>query len=186
MDILKVIVCFPTETTYPNDFGARFTYTLKENYLYQKRESLDGSFETEYILKRLTSSKKEYFVNGVLEDIFAMPKDGLMNLAGTQYLSGILSYVVIQGNDKYWISPEKILVLKKEIYRDSKTLQKSSECKDFKELNMGVILPTLLVEKHFRAGNILVEEYKKEIRDIKVNEFMSEDIFYVGKEEYNG
>lgn len=181
---LKIVFYFPTETT-PKEFGAKFTYTWKENYKYQKRESLDGSFETEYLSRRLTSNERNNLFY-YLEDIFAMPKDGLMTLNGIEYLNGLLSYVVIQGNNKYWINPEKVLVLKKETYRNSKTLQKRLEYKNFKEFYRAIILPALVIEKHFNAGNILVEEYKKEIRDIKVNQFISEDIFYVEKEKYNG
>ena len=39
----KYIFYFPTEKT-PDNFGAKFTFDWKENYEYQKREALDGSF----------------------------------------------------------------------------------------------------------------------------------------------
>jgi len=40
---LKIVFYFPTDRT-PDNFGAKFTFDWKENYEYQKREALDGSF----------------------------------------------------------------------------------------------------------------------------------------------
>ena len=143
------------------------------------------AFKTEYLKRRLSSYEKNNLFS-YLEDLLAMPNNTLMTLDGTEFINGTLTYIITQGNSKYWISPEKCLVLRKEIYRDSNTLQKSLEYKNIKEFEGKIALPTLVFEKHFNATNKLVEEYRKDIRNVKINGSMPEDIFYVEEEKYIG
>jgi len=77
------------------------------------------------------------------------------------------------------------LVLRREVYRDSNTLQKRLEYKSIKEFHGGIALSTLVFEKHFNATNKLMEEYRKDIREVKINVFLPEDIFYVEEDKYS-
>lgn len=182
---LKLIRYFPTEKT-PKGFGAKFTIVRKNKKNYEKREALDGSFETEYNSRWLSSLELEKDQFFALEGVVPMPQDNLMTLVGEEFLDGELTYVIIQDNRKYWISLEKVSAVKVEFYRASNEAMGTLEFKNFKEVYPGILLPTLVIDKQFDENNNLKREFRKEITDIKVNDWMPDEIFAIEEENYNG
>jgi hypothetical protein len=174
---LKAIMYIPTEKT-PASFGAKVTYIWHNGMKHEKRESLDGSFIDDYIERKLRTREKE-IPSDFLEEIFPMPKDRLMSLAGQESIGGITYAIIIQGDSKYWIHPEKAFVLKKEIYRDSTSLLRCLEYFDHREYQGMIFLPSLVREKNYAVNHILLEEVIKEISKVIINEPVSSTIFYI-------
>jgi len=178
---LKTVMFIPTVSS-PQGFGAKITTIYKGKYEYQKTESLDGSFKTEYHSRLLSYLEREK-IPSFLDDVLAMPTDNLMTLLGREYIDGDLTQVIVQGNSKYWISLDKASVVKKEYYRSSDKLSAIVEYKNFKEVYPGIIFPTLVIDKNFDKQNNLVEEYEREITNIRINEPMPKETFNIEKNE---
>lgn len=175
-------VMFILTVSVPQGFGAKITTIYKGKYEYQKTESLDGSFRTEYHSSLLSYLEMEK-IPSFLDDVLAMPTDNLMTLVGREYIDEELTHVIVQGNSKYWISLNKASVVKREYYRSSDTLSAIVEYKNFKEVYPGIIFPTLVIDKNFDKQNNLVEEYTREITNIRINELMPKETFNIEKNE---
>lgn len=173
---LKVIMYIPTEKT-PAGLGAKVTYLWHDGMRHEKRESLDGSFTDDHVVRKLSTKEREIASN-FLEEIFPMPKDSLMSLAGHELIGGTAYAIIIQGNSKYWIHPEKAFVLKKEVYRNSTHLLRRIEYFEHQDYQGMIFLPVIVREKNFSANNILLEDVIKEISNVVLNQPLSTTFLY--------
>lgn len=176
---LKIELFFPTEKT-PNNFGGKVIYLWNKGYFYKTQYSLDGSFEKITSSRKMTYNEKTNLFTR-LEDIFPIPNDKLMTLIGEEDLSGIQTYIILQGNSKYWISPKINSVIKKEDYLDSKTLLSIKEYSNFNIVKNDLYFPSYVIERNFNKAHILEEEYEVELSDIKVNEIIDESVFELNR-----